>query len=307
MQRVAVTGPWGYSGRAITRLLLDAGHEVIGLTNHPPAVDNLFEGQVQACPFCFDDPDKLQRTLGGCDVLINTYWIRFDHREPGLEFTHATAVRNTEILFAAAKSAGVRRVVHTSITRPGLNTPWPYFQGKARLENVLKESGLSYAILRPAVFFGGEDILVNNLAFMLRRLPVFGLPGDGSYGIRPLHVDDMARLVIRSAAREDSFTIDAVGPERYSYRQLVEMIARELNLTRLILPMPPTVVLATARLFSVFLDDVLLTREEIEAMMGNHLDSDGPAAGSVRLSHWVRARRNILGRHYHSELARRRK
>lgn len=306
MQRVAVTGPWGYSGRAITRLLLDAGHEVIGLTNHPPAVDNLFEGQVQACPFCFDDPDKLQRTLSDCDVLINTYWIRFDHREPGLEFTHSTAVRNTETLFAAAKAAGIRRVIHTSITRPGLDTPWPYFQGKAHLEEVLKTSGLSYAILRPAVFFGGEDILVNNLAYMLRRLPVFGIPGDGSYHVRPIHVKDMARLVVRSAAREDSFTMDAVGPENYTYRELVTMIARELDLHRLILPMPPAVVLATAKLFSRFLDDVLLTREEIEAMMNDHLGSDSPAAGSTRLSRWVRARRTILGHHYHSELARRR-
>src|SRR5690348_53071 len=189
--RAAVTGAFGYSGRYIARRLLEAGHSVITLTNSPHRA-NPFGEQVRAFPFHFDQPSRLRDSLQGIDVLINTYWVRFDY--PG--FTHAQAVANTRILFQTAKAAGVRRVVHVSITNPDLHSDLPYFRGKAELELALRESGLSYCILRPTVLFGKEDVLINNIAWFLRHLPAVGVFGAGEYKLQPIYVDDLAAAAV---------------------------------------------------------------------------------------------------------------
>ena len=211
----AVTGAFGYSGKYIARRLLDAGQRVITLTN---SIDraNPFGGQIPAYPFSFDRPDELARALDGVEVLYNTYWVRFNHPL----FTHADAVRNTLSLFDAARRAGVRRVVHISITNPSEDSPLEYFSGKARLERGLRESGLSYAILRPTVLFGKEDILINNIAWALRHLPVFGVFGDGSYRLQPIYVDDLAELCVAGGAGQENVVVNAIGPETFAYREL---------------------------------------------------------------------------------------
>ena len=230
----AVTGAFGYSGKYIARRLLDSGQRAITLTN---SIDraNAFGGQIPASPFNFDRPDELVRALDGVEVLYNTYWVRFNHPL----FTHADAVRNTLTLFDAAKRAGVRRVVHVSITNPSEDSPLEYFSGKARLERGLRESGLSYTILRPTVLFGKEDILINNIAWALRHLPVFGVFGDGSYRLQPIYVDDLAELCVAGGAGQENVVVNAIGPETFTYRGMAETIARLIGVRRPILPMPP--------------------------------------------------------------------
>jgi NADH dehydrogenase len=207
----AVTGAFGYSGRYIAQRLLDAGHRVTTLTNSEPRPD-LLAGRVRAFPLTFGDPAQLTKSLQGVAVLYNTYWVRFNHRL----FTHDEAVRNTRALFTAARNAGVRRIVHVSITNPSLDSALPYFRGKAELESALQESGISYAILRPTVLFGKEDILINNIAWLLRRFPVFALFGDGQYSLQPIYVDDLARLAVTQGAGDQNVTLDAVGPETFT-------------------------------------------------------------------------------------------
>ena len=187
----AVTGAFGYSGRYIAHRLLADGKDVITLTNSLHRA-NPFSDRIRVAPFNFDRPEQLVESLRGVRVLYNTYWVRFNHRT----FTFADAIRNTEILFQAAKAAGVNRVVHVSITNPSEYSPLEYFSGKGYLERVLMESGLPYTILRPAVLFGKEDILINNLAWVLRHFPVFAVFGDGEYKIQPIHVDDVAALAV---------------------------------------------------------------------------------------------------------------
>ena len=189
----AVTGAFGYSGKYIAKRLIDEGHRVITITN---SLDrkNPFGNKLRVFPFNFDAPEKLEETLQGVSVLYNTYWVRFNHKT----FTHADAVKNTEIMFKTAKEAGVKRIIHISITNPSLDSTLEYFSSKARLEKSLIESGISYAILRPTVLFGKEDILINNIAWGLRYLPVFGVFGDGKYKMQPIYVEDLADLAIRS-------------------------------------------------------------------------------------------------------------
>ncbi len=148
MAGFVVTGAFGYSGKYIAKRLLDQGQVVRTLTNSTRRA-NPFGDRIVASPYHFDDPSALAAALEGIDVLINTYWVRFDHRN----FTHSLAVENTLKLFSAARQAGVGRVVHVSITNPSEDSALPYFRGKARLERALRDSGLPYSILRPAVLF----------------------------------------------------------------------------------------------------------------------------------------------------------
>ncbi len=296
-----VTGAFGYSGRYIARRLLAAGVRVRTLTNSPQQA-NPFGPRVEAHPFHFDQPDQLTASLRGAAVLYNTYWVRFNHAL----FDHASAVENTLRLFAAAKEASVRRVVHVSITNPSEDSPLTYFAGKARLERALVESGLSYAILRPAVLFGKEDILINNIAWMLRRFPVFGVFGDGEYRLQPIYVDDLAALAVEQGAGTENRNIDAIGPETFTYRELVERLGAIIGCRRPVVSVPPLVGCVLGKVVGWLVGDVVITREEIEGLMGDLLCTDSPPAGSTRLTDWAIEHADELGRRYAGELARRR-
>jgi NADH dehydrogenase len=298
-----VTGAFGYSGQYIAARLLAAGHRVRTLTNSTDRA-NPFAGRVEVHPYNFGRPDDLAASLEGASALYNTYWVRFNYRG---EFGHAEAVRNTRVLFDAARQAGVRRVVHVSITNPSEDSPLEYFRGKATLERALRESGLAYAILRPAVLFGREDILINNIAWLLRRLPVFGVFGSGNYRLQPIYVDDLAKLAVEQGSATGNVCIDALGPETFSYRRLVKTIGKAIGARRPIVRVPPAFGYAAGWAMGRIVGDIVITHEEIEGLMAGLLYVAGaPPAGSTPLTGWARQHADSLGRHYASELARRR-
>lgn len=297
----AVTGAFGYSGKYIAKRLLAEGRNVITLTNSIHRV-NPFGDQLRAFPFHFDDPEKLTESLRDVSVLYNTYWVRFNHRD----FTYADAVRNTMILFDSAKAAGVDRVVHVSITNPSEESPLEYFSGKARLERALVETGLSHAILRPTVLFGKEDILVNNIAWALRYLPVFGVFGDGRYKLQPIYVDDLAEIAVEQGKHREDRVIDAIGPETFTYRGLVEAVGEIIGKRRPIIPVSPSIGYVFGWVIGKLVGDVMITREEITGLTANLLYVESPPAGKTKLTNWARGRASSLGLHYTSELARRR-
>lgn len=296
----AVTGAFGYSGKYIAQRLLAAGRRVITLTNSTDRA-NEFGGRLPIYPFHFERPDELAASLTGVEVLYNTYWVRFNHPL----FRHADAVRNTLTLFEAARRAGVQRIVHISITNPSADSPLEYFSGKARLEQALIQSGLSYAILRPTVLFGKEDILINNIAWMLRHLPVFGVFGDGSYRLQPIYVDDLAALAVQQGDARENAIINAIGPETFTYRELAITIGRLIGARRPVIGVPPAVGYAVGRLVGTLMGDVTITREEIAGLMAGLLYVDAPPSGTTKLTGWITAHADTLGRRYTSELARR--
>ena len=297
----AVTGAFGYSGKYIAQQLLNKGHHVITLTNSLHR-ENPFGSRVTAYPFQWDNPDELAESLRGVSVLYNTYWVRFNHKL----FQHADAVQNTLKLFAAAKAAGVSRIVHVSITNPSLDSHLEYFSGKAQLEEALKSSDISYAILRPTVLFGKEDILINNIAWMLRTFPVFGVFGDGRYRLQPIYVNDLAQLAVEAGERHTNEIINAIGPETFTYRELVETIGEIIGRKRPLLSIPPALGYLVSRIVSPFVNDVLVTREEIDGLMADLLHVDSPPTGSTRLTTWAQQHADTLGKQYTSELSRRR-
>ena len=197
------------------------------------------------------------------------------------------------------------RIVHTSITNPSEDSPLEYFKGKAVLERALQESGLSYAILRPNVLFGHEDILINNIAWTLRKLPVFGVFGDGQYRLQPMHVDDFADLAVEQGKDRSNRVIDAIGPETFTYRRLVEEIGTIIGVRRPIVSVPPAIGYAVGAVLGKMVGDVMITRDEVEGLMADLLVTSSPPAGSTRLTDWARKHADTLGKHYASELARR--
>lgn len=290
-----VTGAFGYTGKYIARRLLAAGASVATLTNHPQS-----DPRITAYAYDFYNPARLIDHLRGATTLYNTYWVRFPHG--GVSFDRA--VENSRALIAAAKAAGVQRIVHVSITNAGAAPHLPYFRGKGLVEEAITESGLSYAILRPTLVFGVEDVLVNNIAWFLRRFPVFGVPGNGEYPVRPVYVDDLAALAVTQGSEKENTVIDAVGPDTFTFEEIVRMLARGVGSNARILHAPPLAVLAASKLAGVFLRDRVLTWDEIDGLMAGALTSDSPPTATTRFSDWLAEHGSLLGREYQSELRR---
>lgn len=295
--KIAVTGAFSFSGKYIAKRLLDRGEEVITLTGHPNRPDP-FGGKVKAYPLDFDEAN-MARSLQGTDVLVNTYWVRFDKGEN----TQPRAVENTRKLINAAKTAGVKRVVHISIANPSAESHLPYYWGKAANEKTVMESGMSYAILRPTVLVGNsEDILINNIAYLLRRFPFFLIPGDGSYGIQPVYVEDLADLAVEGVYSKSNYIIDAVGPDAYTFKELIQLIGKKIGAERPLISVHPRLALHAAQFLSLFVGDVMLTPEEVDGLMANLLVSKEPGRGKTAFKDWLEANKHVVGTKYASEL-----
>ena len=313
---VVITGAFSYTGRYATRLLIERGYRVRTLTGHPPEgfqdesrnpqfSQNRGEvghpsTQIEVFPYNFERPAELRRSLEGASTLINTYWVRF----PRGGKTFETAVENSRILIQAARDAGVGRIVHVSIANPSIESPLGYYKGKAQVEQAVIDSGLSYAILRPTVIFGAEDVLINNIAWFARHFPIFAIPGDGRYGVRPINVEDMAHLLVDAVDQREKIVLDAVGPETFSFEDLVRLIARSVGRTARVAHVPMTLAYVATLLTGWVVGDVVLTWEEYRGLLGGLLESNAPAAGETRLSEWLQENTDRVGQAYASEVAR---
>jgi nucleoside-diphosphate-sugar epimerase len=293
-----VTGAFSYSGRAIAATLMENGRRVRTLTGHPER--GLEQPEVETKPLDFDDQLGLVQSLRGATTLYNTYWVRFARRQ----IDHDLAVANSRTLFLAAKRAGIRRIVHVSITNPSIESPFSYFRGKALVERALAESEVSYAIARPAILFGGDGVLINNIAWLLRHLPVFGVGGDGSYRIRGIHVDDLAQLCLQLSQETENSVTDAVGPERPTFNELVTWIREAVGARTPIVHVPGASLSILSSILGLALRDVLLTKDEYQAMAAGLADTEGPSTGRTCLSTWICERGKNLGKHYANELSR---
>ncbi len=295
-----VTGALGYTGKSVAQQLIAQSIPVRTLTNSQNR-HNPFADKLDIHPLAFDNHAQLVESLQGISVLYNTYWVRFNHKL----FTFDQAVKNTKALFAAAKEAGVKKIVHVSILHADQADDLGYYKGKHELEDELKALDLPYTIVRPGVLFGKGDILVNNIAWTLRRLPFFGTFGDGSYKLRPLHVDDMAALMINAANESESKTIDAVGPESFTYKELVQLIGETVGVSKPIIPVPPTFAYLVSKIVNRAVDDIVITRQEIKGLMRGLLDSTAPNAGETKLSSYIHQNKQSLGNRYANEIKRR--
>ncbi|HEX4492714.1 MAG TPA: NAD(P)H-binding protein [Acidimicrobiia bacterium] len=293
-----VTGAFSYSGSAIANRLLAQGRAVRTLTGHSDRAP--LGSPIDVRSLDFADLPGLVRALDGATTLYNTYWVRFAHGRTD----HALAIENSRALFHAARQAGVQRIVHVSITNPSIDSPYPYFRGKALVERALAETGVGYTILRPAILFGGNGVLVNNIAWLLRRLPVFAVGGDGHYRIRPIHVDDLADLALASALDVDDRIVDAVGPDRPTFTELVLAVRDAVGSRARVVRIPGAFLPPISSVLNRMLRDVLLTRDEYHAMADGLADTDGADTAPTRITDWLAEHAATLGLHYANELQR---
>jgi uncharacterized protein YbjT (DUF2867 family) len=295
-----VTGAFSYSGSHIAQRLLESGRGVRTLTFHPDRAHPL-RASVETCAYRFDDPTALTRSLEGVSTLYNTFWVRFDHGQTSF----VSAIEKSRMLFYAARSAGVGRIVHVSITNPSIESPLPYFRGKALVEYALAQSGLPHSIVRPTWVFGGErDVLANNIAWILRRMPAFALPGNGTYPVQPVHVEDLARICIDAAHSTGDVVVDAAGPETMPFADLVALVRRAVETRSPIIHTPPPLMAAAARALGLFVRDVVLTPEEIKGLMAGLLVSHDRPLGQIAFSDWLNEHKTSVGRSYANELDR---
>lgn len=273
------------------------GKRVRTLTGHPDR-QNPFASQVTAFPFNFDRPSDLADSLRGAVTLYNTYWIRFSYGQ----LTFDRAVENTKVLIKAAEEAGVQRFVHLSITSASPDSSLPYFRGKGLVEKAITESRLSYAIIRPTVIFGAESILINNIAWLLKRFPIFIIPGSGDYRLQPVFVEDVAKIVVSAAHKDDNMVIDAVGPEIYTFDELVRLLADKTHSKAWLIHIRPQLALFFSRLVGYVVKDVVLTRDEVEGLLAGLLVSEEPVMGKTLLRDWLEENAGIVGSQYLSEL-----
>jgi len=294
-----VTGAFGFIGRYIARTLLESGEAVRTITTHPEK-PNPFGTAVDAFPYNFDRPPDLVASLRGASTLYNTYWVRFEHGGSTFE----QAIRNTITLFESAKRAGVGKIVHISVTNPSLDSRLPYYRGKALQEQALISSGLSYAIVRPTLVFGNEDILVNNIAWLIRRFPLFPIFGSGNYKLQPVYVRDVATIAVRCARESQSVTLDAIGPEIFTFEEFVRVLASKLKPGVKLVHLPPAFGIALGRLLGLAVGDVILTRAELQGLMDSMLTSGQAPNAPTRFTEWLEEHREEVGRSYSSELGR---
>jgi uncharacterized protein YbjT (DUF2867 family) len=293
-----VTGAFSYSGAAIASRLLASGRRVRTLTSHPERAGRLGQA-VEAHPYRFGDPVALAKSLEGVRTLYNTYWVRFERGGT----TFAGAVANSRTLFEAARQAGVVRVVHVSVSNPSPDSALPYFRGKALVEQALEEVGLPHAIVRPTWIFGGPgELLANNIGWILRRFPVFPLPGDGRYEVQPVHLDDFARICQRAAQATGNVTLDAAGPETLTFEALVRAIRAAVGSRSRILHVPPGLMRAASHALGTVVRDVVLTAEEIRGLMAGLLVSQDAPMGTVAFTDWIAHHGSGFGERYVNEL-----
>lgn len=295
-----VTGAFSYTGSFIARRLLAVGHHVRTLTNNPTPPSDL-AGKVAASPLDFDDVDGLVRFMRGADTLYNTYWI---HSNYGAD-AFADAVRCSQQLFAAAREAGIRRLVHISIANPTASGH-PYYASKAALEEALRSTGISYGIVRPTLVYGEGDVLINNIAWVLRRFPIFAIPGDGAYRLQPVHVDDVAAIAVTAGVTDDNVAVDAAGPDILSFEELVRMLRRAVGSRSVLVETAPALALAGARVAAFIARDALLTREQLDDLRAELLISHEPPRGTIAFTEWLPRQQAFLGLRYASAQTRHR-
>ncbi|MEX1071925.1 MAG: NAD(P)H-binding protein [Anaerolineales bacterium] len=296
---VAVTGAFSYSGSYIAGAFLKRGWEVITFTRRPDRPHPLSE-KVKAYALDFSKPEQISERLHGVDTFVNTYWVRYNY--PGSSFD--LAVENSRILIGAVGAAGVRRFVHISVSKPDINSQLPYFRGKQKVEDLITNGKLSYSILRPTIVYADEEVLINNITWLVSHFPVFPIPGDGQYRVQPIYAEDLAQQVVRSAEGKNNEILDAAGPEIFTFNELLQLLKKISGSKVWLFHTPTSSALLMAKVVSFILGDVMLTKDELTALIEERLVTGMPALGTTRFSDWAREHAQTLGDHYVNELKR---
>jgi NADH dehydrogenase len=228
---VLVAGATGYVGRRLVPALAAAGHTVHALVRDPSTA-NVPDG-VRVCQGDVTDAASLGPALAGVEVVVNLAAITADRKPPKGGYDAVNAEGPAKLV-AAAKDAGVRRIVQMGGIDTSTGTPGPYLRGRRRGEQAVIDSGIPWAILQPSIMFGGSDAAFPHaMADLIRRAPVVPVPGDGTLRLQLVWVDDVARCLV-ALAEDDGKTgkFPIGGPEELTYDQQLDVIGAAIGKQR---------------------------------------------------------------------------
>ncbi len=294
--RAVITGAFSYTGSAVARQLVERGWTVHTLTNRarPPGTEH-----ITTAPFRFEE-SHLRKELADADAFINTYWIRL----PWKGQTFETAVERSKMLFQVAKEVNVPRVVHVSVSNAADGRNLGYYRGKADVEEALRESGLSYGIVRPTLIVGPSDVLTNNIAWFLRHFPFFPIPGGGDYRLQPVTLEDTARIILDAVEKSTNVEMDAAGKAVMTFREYVRLLARACGVRRPVFGAPAWIAFAALRVMDFILGDITLTKEELLGLEQELLLSHESPRGGESVEEWLMANGESLGKDYINDIHR---
>jgi NADH dehydrogenase len=247
---VLVTGASGYVGRRLVGRLAERGSPVRALVHD--SRNELPDG-VEAVEGDVTDTASLTRACEGVDVVINLASITADRKPPAGGYDRVNA-EGPAALASAARTAGVRRIVHLAGIDTTTGEPGPYLAGRRRGDAAMLASGVeSVAILRPSIMFGGRDsAFVKVLARLVRFSPAVPVPGDGSVRIQLVWVEDVVRCIMQLAddMRPGQFPIG--GPDQPTYDEILDIIGEGLGKRRVRkVHLPVPIFSAQAKVLSV--------------------------------------------------------
>ncbi len=296
MKRAVITGAFSYTGAAVAEELLRRGWRVHTLTNRsaPPGCDH-----ISAAPLRFD-PEHLRQQFADADLFINTYWIRL----PWRGHTFGRAVENSKMLLGAARDAGVERTVHLSVSNAEQGTNLGYYAGKDRVESYIEAEIDNYAIVRPTLVVGPNDVLSNNIAWFLRRFPFFPVPDGGNCRLQPITLSDAARIIVDAAEARGNQRIDAAGPDIMSFRDYLALLQKACGVRRWRPSVPGWLCLLMLKPIELLLRDIVLTKEELQGLQQELLLSREAPLGTASVEQWLMENGDIMGRAYVNDLRR---
>ena len=208
------------------------------------------------------------------------------------------------MLLESAARAGVGRIVHFSVANASSDSRLPYFRGKGQVEEILRDTGIPYAIIRPTLVFCQGDLLLNNMAWALRRFPLFPVFGRGDYQVQPVYAEDVAALAVSAGSRTDSYVVDVAGPETFTFEELVRLLASAVCAPVRLVHTPSSWGFDLTRLVGLLLRGVVLTRDEVDGLMAGLLTMGVAPTGPTKLGDWLGDNGDRLGLSYVSELRR---
>jgi NADH dehydrogenase len=265
--RIAITGATGFVGGHLTNRLTGEGHEVVRIGRH--RIDDAIVHS------SLNDVDQLTVAFTGCKAVAHCAGI---NRELGDQTYARVHVEGTRNVVAAAKNAGVQKIVLLSFLRARPDCDSPYHESKWEAEEIVRNSGLDYTVIKAGIIYGRGDHMLDHLSHALHTFPIFGLVGLKEKSIRPLAVEDLvhvmrAALVDRRIKRQ---TIALVGPEEIYLSEAVRRVAEVVGKRPLMFPLPVACHELMARVFERFMKVPLTSVAQVRILSEGVVEPGSP-------------------------------
>lgn len=263
---ILVTGASGFVGSRVMARLAGEGERPRGLVRNVAQAKRRLPEGVDLVAGDTTQPATLDTAVAGIDTIIHAAFVTADRKQrPGVNY-YATNVEGTANLVAAAKRAGVKRIVVAGGLGTKAAAPGSYMQGRYLADLEVKKSGLGWSILGPSIQFGAGAAFFTGLADLIRKAPIVPMVGDGKRTFQPIWVEDVATCLLKMARepeRYDQQTIEVGGPDVYTYAQILDMLMATMGKRKAKLPGPLPLVALGASVMEALLPKPPITRAAI--------------------------------------------